>query len=51
VSDDERHSQAADASLISDPQQIAIKESENAIAQFDRVLDLIDDVVRGGRPF
>ena len=47
----ERHSKAEDATLITDPELIAIREAENAIAQFDRVLDLIDDVQRGGRPF
>ena len=48
---DDRHSKAAEASLITDPIEEARRESENAIAQFDRVLDLIDDVVRGDRPF
>jgi Fic family protein len=51
VSDKERYSEAASASLITDPIEEAQRESENAIAQFDRVLDLIDDVVRGDRPF
>jgi Fic family protein len=51
MSDDERHSIAAQPSLISDPIEEAQRESENAIAQFDRVLDLIDEVVRGDRPF
>lgn len=48
---DDRHSKAAEASLITDPIEEARRESENAIAQFDRVLDLIDDVVRGDKPF
>ncbi len=48
---DDRHSKAEQASLITDPIEEARRESENAIAQFDRVLDLIDDVVRGERPF
>lgn len=47
----ERHSEAASASLITDPIEEARRESENAVAQFDRVLDLIDDVVRADRPF
>jgi Fic family protein len=51
LSDDDRHSEAEEASLIRDPLEEARKESENAVAQFDRVLDLIDDVARGGRPF
>lgn len=51
MSDDERHSIAAQVSLITDPIEEARRESENALAQFDRVLDLIDVVVRDGRPF
>jgi Fic family protein len=51
MSDNERHSIAAQPSLISDPIEEAKRESENAVAQFDRVLDLIDEVVRGSRPF
>jgi Fic family protein len=51
MSDDERHSVAAQASLITDPIEEARRESENALAQFDRVLDLIDEVVRDDRPF
>jgi Fic family protein len=49
--DGERHSIAEQPSLITDPLEEAKRESENALAQFDRVLDLIDDVTRGGRPF
>lgn len=51
MSDEERHSVAAQASLITDPIEEARRESENALAQFDRVLDLIDEVVRDGRTF
>jgi Fic family protein len=51
VGDSERHSIAEQPSLITDPIEEAKRESENAVAQFDRVLDLIDDVARGGRPF
>lgn len=51
MSDDERHSKAASPSLITDPLEEARRESENAVAQFDRVLDMIDDVARSGRPF
>ena len=52
MSDDhDRHSIAAEPSLVTDPIEEAKRESENALAQFDRVLDLIDEVVRGGRPF
>lgn len=48
---DDRHSKAEPAKLIADPLEEARRESENAVAQFDRVLDLIDEVVRGGRTF
>lgn len=51
MSDGDRHSIAAEPSLITDPVEEARRESENALAQFDRVLDLIDEVVRGTRPF
>lgn len=51
MSDGERHSEAASPSLITDPIAEARRESENALAQFDRVLDLIDQVARDSRPF
>jgi Fic family protein len=51
MSGEERHSIAAQPPLIDDPDQIALRESENAVAQFDRVLDLIDEVARDARPF
>jgi Fic family protein len=37
--------------LIRDPDARAAAEAENALLQFDRVLDLIDMAVRDGRPF
>lgn len=48
---EDRHSKAEPAALIADPIEEAKRESENAVAQFDRVLDLIDEVARDGRPF
>jgi Fic family protein len=51
LSDGDRHSEAEQPSLITDPIEEARRESENAVAQFDRVLDLIDAVARDGRPF
>jgi Fic family protein len=51
VSDRERHSEAAEASLITDEDQRARRESENAVAQFDMVLDLIEEVTRTEKPF
>lgn len=37
--------------LILDPEERAAAEAENALLQFDRVLDLIDMSVRDGQPF
>jgi Fic family protein len=37
--------------LIKDPDERAAAEAENALLQFDRVLDLIDMAVRDGQPF
>jgi Fic family protein len=51
MSGGERHSEAASPSLITDPIEEAIRESQNALTQFDRVLDLIDHVARDARPF
>jgi Fic family protein len=52
LADDRQRDSTADApSLISDPIEEARQESANAVSQIDRVLDLIDDVVRGERPF
>jgi Fic family protein len=51
VSDEQRHSVADHPSLIEDPIEEAQREALNAVEQFDRVLDMIDDVVRGGRSF
>ena len=39
------------ADLIADPQRRAEAEAENALLQFDRVLDLIDETVRDKRAF
>jgi len=51
VSDKQRHSEAAEASLIKDEDERARRESANAVAQFDMVLDLIEEVTRTERPF
>ena len=48
---EERHSDADAPSLISDEDERARREAANAVAQFDRVLDLVDSVERDGRPF
>lgn len=51
MSDDQRHSVAEEAALIIYPDEVAQHEAANALRQFDRTLDMIDDVIRGGRPF
>ena len=51
MADEQRHSIAADATLVSDPEEIARRESENAVAQFDRMLEMVEEIARGKRPF
>jgi Fic family protein len=51
MSDQQRHSVADHPSLIEDPIEEAKREAANAVEQFDRVLDMIDDVSRGGKSF
>jgi Fic family protein len=47
----QRDSKAETPKLISDPLAVAQLEAENAVRQFDTVLDLIDQVERDQRPF
>lgn len=47
----QRHSEAEEPPLITDEDERALREAENALRQFDAVLDLIDEVERDGRPF
>ena len=51
MSDSQRHSIAADPTLVGDPDEIARRESENAVAQFDRMLEMVDEIARGTRSF
>lgn len=46
-----RESIGSEPELLTDPDEIARREAENAVRQFDAVLDLIDEVARDGRPF
>lgn len=46
-----RESVGSEPDLLNDPDEIARREAENAVRQFDAVLDLIDEVARDGRPF
>jgi len=47
----ERQTVSEEPLLIQDPEERAAAEAENALLQFDRVLDLIDMAVRDGKPF
>lgn len=48
----DRHSKADEASIITDPDEVAQAEARNALRQFDLVLKLIDDfVLTPERPF
>ena len=47
----QRHSKAEEPPLILDEDERALREAENALRQFDAVLDLIDEVERDGRAF
>jgi Fic family protein len=46
-----RESVGSEPDLLKDPEEIARREAENAVRQFDAVLDLIDEVARDGRQF
>ena len=46
-----RHTPVEEIELSIDPIALATREAENAVAQFDAVLDLIDEAVRGARGF
>ncbi len=46
----DRHT-ISEGTTIVDEEHRAALEAENALLQFDRVLDLIDEAVRDGRPF
>jgi hypothetical protein len=47
----DRQTVSEEAELVSDLEARAALEAENALLQFDRVLDLIDIAVRDGQPF
>ncbi len=49
--DNQRHSEAEEASLVEDETERAELEAANAVRQFDAVLDYIDQVERDRRPF
>ena len=47
----DRQTISSAATIVADQDERAALEAENALLQFDRVLDLIDEHVRDGRPF
>jgi len=48
----DRHSEAEDATLLSDPDEIARREAENGLRQFTLALDIIRTHVKDAeRPF
>jgi Fic family protein len=49
--DEERHSQALEIELISDPAQKARQEAKNGLRQFDEVIELINYWLQPDRPF
>lgn len=51
MSSGDRDSIPEEPNLPTDPDEIARLEASNAVEQYDRTLDLIDMVVRDGRPF
>ena len=51
MADDVRHSQAADAELISDPAEKAVREAQNGLKQTARILEMIEYYLDPDRPF
>lgn len=47
----DRETKSEDPTFEEDDEQRAALEAENALLQFDQVLDLVDETVRDGRPF
>jgi Fic family protein len=49
--DEERHSKAFDAELITDPDEKAKKEARNGLKQYDFVVEAIEHWITSGRTF
>jgi len=47
----ERHSRAFDAELITDPDELARREARNGLRQFDVVIEMIEYFLQPERPF
>jgi Fic family protein len=51
MADETRHSRALDAQIITDPDELAQKESFNVIEQFRAVADMVEAYLQPDRPF
>ena len=51
MSDLTRHSQAAEAKLVQNPEALARQESYNVIQQFRAVADMVESYLHADRPF
>jgi Fic family protein len=51
MADETRHSRALDAQIITDPNELAQKESFNVIEQFRAVADMVETFLQPDRPF
>ena len=51
MADETRHSRALDALIITDPDELAQKESFNVIEQFRAVADMVETFLQPDRPF
>jgi Fic family protein len=51
MADETRHSRALDAQIITDPDELARKESFNGIEQFRAVADMVESYLQPDRPF
>jgi Fic family protein len=49
--DQTRHSQARDAELITDPDELACQEARNGLRQFDAVVEMVEYFLPPDRPF
>jgi len=51
MADETRHSRALDAQIITDPDELAQKESFNVVEQFRAVSDMVETYLQPDRPF
>lgn len=51
MADETRHSKAFDAQIITDPDELARKESFNTVAQYRAVSDMVESFLEPERPF